>query len=308
MIYESMQMSGTMDAVSRQTLQEEANRIFPIWAADHKSDFIDTIPSDPNDEHQDISIVEFEAQPSLEIAAQIGYMGLGAVSETIVGDLQRLGIVDLVKRRTHQKKNTLISSIHLTSVLDAAASHNQLFVASDDEEFANNNVLIANPMLAWTTIKGAKTMFALRKAGRVIRGIPRDGAEKYELSNKLVNHVDRLAAPVMVDVFNQGNVIHRAPSGTRGRKILLADGSQAICVPRVEDLQARTIRKRTNVVIGMPMDVQGENTVGVVLAPREIEKDDDVHTHMEEMVDTINGLTDYNTVYGMPDGATLLNV
>ncbi len=281
-------------------LQEEAYLKFPPWASNHESEFISTIPSDPNDEHQNISIVEFLAEPSLEIAAQIGYLGLGSVSTTIIEDLQRLGIVDLAKRRIRQKKSTLVSSLHLTSVLDAAASHNQLFVASEDEEFANHNVLIANPMLAWTAIKGVNTMVALSKAGRVVRGIPLDGAEKYGLSDELVGYVDRLAAPVMVDTFNQGNVIHRAPSGTRGKKIMLADGTTAIYVPRLEDIQARTIRKRTNVVIGIPMDVQGENTVGAVLKPREIETDADVHTHMEEMVDTINGLGDYRVFYGMP--------
>jgi hypothetical protein len=298
-----VQVSDTINAVQTELLQEEADIKFPVWAGGHKSDFIDTIPSDRNDEHQDIRIVEFQAEPSLEIAAQIGYLGLGSASVTIVDNLRQMGIVDLAKKRIGQKKSTLISSLHLTSVLDAAASHNQLFVASEDEEFAYNNVLIANPMLAWTAVNGVKTMAALRKAGSVVRGIPLDGAKKYGLSHELVDYVDRLAAPVMTGVFSQGNTIHRAPSGTRGKKIRLEDGDVVMCIPKLEDVQARTIRKRTNVVVGMPMDVQGENTVGTVLKPREIETDADVHIHMEEMVDAINGLGDYQVFYGMPEGA-----
>lgn len=296
-------MSELVDSVLLDQFQEEADLKFPIWAADHKSDFIETIPSDRDDEHQDISVVEFGALPSLEIAAQIGHLGLGAVSETIINDLQRLGVIDIARKRHIDKKSTLISTLHLTSVLDAAASHNQLFVASESEDFADYNILIANPMLAWTSIKGIKTMLALRKAGRIVRGIPVDGANKYGFSRELVNYVDRLAAPVMVDVFNQGNVIHRAPSGTRAKKIILSSGEIAFCVPRLDDGQAKTIRKRTNVAVGIPMDVQGGNTVAAVLSPREINTDKDVHTHMEEMVDTMNGLGDYNVFYGMPEGA-----
>lgn|GEM_PF-6887067 len=297
-------MSYTASEIPLALLQDEADYKFPIWAADHKSEYIDTVPSDREDEHQDISIVEFPADPSLEMAAQIGKLGLGSVSETIVEDLQRLGAVDLVNKRRLDKKSTLISSLHLTSVLDAAASHNQLFVASEDEDFANHNVLIANPMLAWTSISGIKTMLALRKSGRIVRGIPLDGAAKHGLSSELVDYVDRLATPVMVDAFTQGNAIHRAPSGTRAKNIKLADGSSAMCVPRLGEIQARTIRKRTSVVVGMPMDVQGEKTVGAVLKPREIETDADVHAHMEEMIETINGLGEYKVFYGMPAGAS----
>jgi hypothetical protein len=296
-------VSEAIEDISLELLQNEANHVFPKWAVFHESDFIKVIPSSPNDEHQDISVVSFEAIPSLEIARQIGYMGLGMVSETIVEDLQRLGIVDLTKKRIAERKSVLFSNLHLTSVLDAAASHNQLFVATEDEEFANHNVLVANPMLAWTAIKGIESMLALRKAGRIVRGIPIDGAKRHGLSLELVEYVDRLAAPAMIDVFEGGNAIHRAPSGTRALKILLADGTHALSVPRLETIQARTIRKRTNIVVGMPMDVKGENSVAVVLKPREILKDADVHTHMEEMVEIINDLVDYKVVYGMPEGA-----
>jgi len=299
-------VSETVDLITLDKFQDEADLKFPVWADGHKSDFIGTIPSDRNDEHQRIEVVEFDAQPSLEIAAQIGRIGLGSVSDTIVGDLQRLGVVDLVRKRHQQKKSTLISTLHLTSVLDAAASHNQLFVASEDEDFAHFNVLIANPMLAWTTIKGINAMLALRKSGRIIRGIPPEGAAKYDLSDELVDFVDRLAAPAMIAAFEDGNAINRAPSGTRAKKIILDDGRIGLSVNRLNTGQARTIRKRTNIAVGIPLDVQGDDTVGAVLKPREIKEDKDAHIHMEEMVDTMNAISDHVVVYGMPPGATEL--
>jgi hypothetical protein len=142
-------VSEAIEDISLELLQNEANHVFPKWAVFHESDFIKVIPSSPNDEHQDISVVSFEAIPSLEIARQIGYMGLGMVSETIVEDLQRLGIVDLTKKRIAERKSVLFSNLHLTSVLDAAASHNQLFVATEDVDSHKRNRVDASPSQSW---------------------------------------------------------------------------------------------------------------------------------------------------------------
>jgi len=284
--------------------QAEADHVFPIWAGDHVAGPIGLFATEPGNEHQDISIVSFDAQPSLEHAKMIGFAGMGETYQKMVSQAQELGVVDLAKKRMASGQSTLVATLHLHNVIDAAASHNIMFVASEDPDFAQHNVLLANPMLAWTSIKGVETMQALRKSGRIVRGIPLDGAAKHGLSNELVDFVDRRAAPVIRQVLEEGNVFHRAPSGTRGKKIILADGTLAYSIRELNRGEVMTIRKRTNCAVGMPMNVNEEDSVGVVMPPVNIETDEDVHKFMVVMTQTLNELVEENLVYGMPEGAT----
>lgn len=297
----------SVSAAELAKLQAEADRVFPTWAADHTDGSIGLFATEPGNEHQDISIVSFDAQPSLDHAKMIGFAGMGATYQEMVTQAQQLGIVDLAKKRIAGSQSTLVATLHLHNVIDAAASHNIMFAASEDPDFAQRNVLLANPMLAWTTIKGVETMLALRKSGRIVRGIPLDGAAKHGLSNELVDFVDRRAAPVIRQVLEEGNVFHRAPSGTRGKKIVLADGTLAYSVRELTPPETRTIRKRTNCAVGMPMDVKENSSVGTVMPPVNIETDEDVHKFMAKMTQALNDLVQETVVYGMPPGAVYLD-
>lgn len=295
-------MSSLGAEVDIRVFQAEADRVFPVWAADHVNDMIGVLPSNGS-EYQDISVARFEARPGLETAYTVGTVGVGAAFGNMVDEFRDLGIVNLARKRAKNGGRTLISSLHLNNVMDAAATHTGLFVASEDEEFAQSNVLLANPMLAWTNILGFDTMPVLVASGPVVTGIPASGATKYGLSPELMGYHGKMTASEFRRLKNIGHIMHRATTGTRGNDIILEDGRPAKSVPRLSDKEARRVRLNYDVVVGVPMDVQKDGSVAEVLPPRFLSEDKDVHRHMKEMTKTIGLLLQKVVVYGMPEGA-----
>lgn len=285
-------------------MEQKAHEGLGRWVESHLGGIITEIPYRPENENQWIDRVELEPSPSLESARRIGEVGMGLNGYSrLVSDFQKAKIVETVVDNSTRNISTLIATLHLNDTLDTAITHNALFVASGNPEFAKINVVLANYIMSRMAIGGIAVDEVLSYSGRQIRALPEAAAEFIE--PEIRKFMGSIAIPRFTKVLREGVALHRAPSGTRGKRIILSDGSPALMVPRVDDNAAQTIRKRTPIAVGVPMNVEVGNSSAHVLSPRKIESDQDLHFLMEEMVDAANDLFDEQVVYGLPKGAQL---
>ena len=288
--------------------EQQVHQGLSQWVQSHLNEVLGEMPYDPQNPNHHIDRVLLEANPSLERAKQYGLLGAGEVGYSqLIKDFKKYGVVDLVRanasddNETKKPSSTLIATLHLSSALDTAITHNALFVASGDEEFANKNVVLANYIMSIMTIYGLPVDEVLTASGMEIRALT-DGALKY-IDPNTAQHMGRLALPVLNGVLRQGVAMHQAPSGTRAKDIILKNGTPAKSVDIIPEPVIRTIRKKTPWVVGVPMIVEPNRATGEVLEPRLMQEDCDVHKLMQDMVDAADSISEEPVFYGMPDGA-----
>lgn len=296
----------SLEALGLADMQARRDRVFGEWVKGHLDELISQRPFDETERHQAIEVVHIEPQPSLEIARSIGEASTGeAAHRKLVQDFQDKGVIEEMKARSSKGKSSLIALLHLDSAFDAAITHNALFVASGELEFADRNVVVANQLMNIMNIYGVSVPEVLIKSGHLVSGIPFDGAEKHGMDPDISEFVNRLVATELKILLEAGVVVHRALSGTRSKRVVLEDGTHARMVPRVSDQDAFMTKKRTPYVVGVPMLVKPGDSMATVLEPREITTKEEVHELMEEMADTASEMTGERIVYGLPEGAKI---
>lgn len=294
-------------------MEREAHQVLGVWAEDHADGKAITVfnysPDNPN---QWIDNILLEPRPSVEKARLFGVGGVGSeVYEKLIADLQAIRASDLVRERAERNKSTLFATLHLRGTLDTAITHNALFVASEDNDFASKNLVLANFIMSRMKIvivsptgesMSVPVDDVLTLSGLEIRAIPPEGAADHGLDQRVVSFVGRLAMPTLAELLRQGVAFHRALTGTRGKRMVY-EGEEIMVVPRVKDSDCKTSKNKTPTAIGVPMDTEPGNCKARVFEPRELETDDDVHRLMEDMVVEARKMTGEEIFYGMPEGA-----
>lgn len=288
-------------------MQARRDRVFSEWIKGHINDLVAERPSIPDDEFQAIEAVHFGPRQDLTIARQLGEFGTGIEAYgALVKAFQQNGLIDELRARAESHQSSLIASLHLDTPLDAAITHNGLFVASNDPEFAELNVVVDNQLMSFMNIFGVSVPEVLLKSGHRVSGIPYDGAIEHGMDSDILEYVNRRAALQLRALLRSGTVVHRALSGTRSKLIEFKDGSRARMVPRVTKQDTQTTKNKTPYVVGAPMLVRHGDTAVKILEPRVIEAEEEVHQLMEEMTDTTSDMTGERIVYGLPEGAVIV--
>ncbi len=283
-------------------MEHQAHEGLGIWVQSHLNDLLSELPYDPNNPNQWIDRVALDAKPSLEMARRFGEVGMGEANyNQLIRDLQQAKVVEGIINNRGQGESTLIATLHLQDTLDTAITHNSLFVASDDPEFAEINVILANFIMSRMALGGVAVDEVLTLSGKEVRALPAAAVEYIE--PETIRFITRLAIPAITDLLNEGIALHRAPTGTRATKRNLKDGTPVKIVPVIDEGTARTLRRRTPTVVGIPMNVEFGNTKAEVLAPRKIETEKDLHRLMTEMVEIAKDLSGEQVFYGLPKGA-----
>lgn len=297
--------------VASDEIRENIPQVFEAWAPSHTDGLILTFrPFDENDPYQRIENVRIEPEVSLELAQHVGKAGLGETAyEKLCTGFTEYDVIKTSIKRHQQNKNTLVSTLHLRNVLDTPSTHNTLFGASGgDPEFAKINDIIANPMLAYTNIGDLAVFRVLSASGGINLALPYRSAKKYGMIKPARQYLARRMREGLDARLELGVVLHWALTGTRGVPILTKDGSQALVVNRVEQAIAEYAVEQSFLAIPVPMDLRPGDSRVEILEPRSLESVNDVHEMTEEMVEAASRLADLKIYYGMPEGATLLEV
>lgn len=276
------------------------------WAKGHTNDLIELRDYDPErNPDQRLETVSLEPAPDLAVAKRWGAAGLGAETyRKLIDDMRELGALSLLERNLDIGKSTLFATAHLRDTLDTAISHNTLFVAVGDPDFAERNIIIANTMMKFLNIGGVAVSEVLSYSGRVIYGSPPDGGQGSGLPSEVASAINRLASPEITLALSEGAAIHRAMTGTRAKDIVLADGRPAKMVPRVPEDSTRSVVKRMPDAVGLAMDTArfGQGKAALV-GPVRISSRQQVHGFMQELVDANAAISGEAVFYGLPDGA-----
>lgn len=296
------------DLMGALAAEQNMHEVFDEWIKPHVGGRITALPYDPQQyPHQKIEVCHIAPNPSLEIACFLGQEAFSAKAyEKLVSELQEL--VGEIKSRAIGGHSTLVATAHLRNTFDTALSHNALFVASEDESFANTNLIVANKLMTRMAIGGVAVTEILRVSGHVLLGIPRTGAQKYGLDKATITKANQMLNPYLTDLMGQGAAFHRALSDTRAKDIIMADGEPAKMLPTVSRGMARMTCRSTPHAVAVGMDVTLGDSKAKVLEPRYLEADNDVHLLMHDLADAEAELADEIVVYGLPEGAKVVEI
>lgn len=279
------------------------------WMASHIDEYIGELGYDPANPDQWVERVLLEAEPDLAAATRFGTIGMGPEAyQKLIDDLNKIGAVNLVRDNAAAERpprSTLFATLHLERTLDTAITHNALFTASQDPEFAEMNVVLANYIMSAMTIGGVAVDWVLTRSGHELRAMPDAGTDYVDQEDfEFINH---RALAMLNQLLRQGVAIHQAPSGTRGKAARkVSDRSPVISVPMVRDETVQTIIKKSPVAVGVPMKVRPGDSKAVVFEPRYLNDHKDVHRLMHDMIEEINLFNDKLVVYGLPKGIELV--
>lgn len=277
------------------------------WAGSHLNDFIGRLDFDPANPDQWVERAVLNANPDLAMARQFGAAGMSPESYgRLVADFKRIGAVELVRQNATANKqaSTLFATLHLKDALDTAITHNGLFAASEDPRFADMNVVLANYIMSVMTVGGVAVDRVLTLSGIEIRALPADALSYIDRQD--FEFINQIALPALNKALKQGVAIHQAPSGTRAKPAeVIADGTPALSVSRVSDSTAYTIVNKSPTAIGIPMQVKVGSSTAVVMEPRRLKSEKEVHDLMHEMVEEVNLFSDQLVVYGLPNAIRL---
>src|SRR4051812_25025326 len=114
-------------------IRQNVPETFEAWAPGHADGVILTLrPYDPEDPYQKVENVRIEPEISLEYAKVLGKAGIGELAhDKLCAGFINYDVIDTVFDRHKRHQNTIITTLHLRNVLDTAATHNGIFVASD---------------------------------------------------------------------------------------------------------------------------------------------------------------------------------
>jgi hypothetical protein len=288
--------------------QLAAFRALVEWASHHTNERVSILPPNPDEyPFQKLEVIELPADPDIEIAKVIGLGGMGdAGYQKLLADLCRFGFIQELNSRTAQKKSSLMAYAHLKSIDDVPIGHNAAFVASGENDFAYKNGMIANHMVKFLEIDGIPAPLLIQKSGFVLFGYPLEGALGYGVPKRVIESGNRALIKDLKPHIDAGVVIHTAPSETRGKDILLADGTTAKMVTRVEDSFARLVKKRLPLAAALPMDIQNRQGFAELVGPISVFDESDVHYLMERSAKILTEMTGTPAVYGLPEGAQLI--
>jgi hypothetical protein len=278
------------------------------WASHHTNERVSVLPPNPDENlFQKLEVVELPADPDIKIAKAIGLGGMGEAGyQKLLADLCRFGFIQELNSRTAQKKSSLMAYAHLKSIIDLPIGHNAAFVASGENDFAYNNGMVANHMVKFLEIDGIPAPLLMQKSGFVLFGHPLNGALGYGVPERVIESGNWALLKSLRHHIDAGAVIHMAPTETRGKDILLADGTTAKMVKRVEDSFARMAKKRLPLAAALPMDIQNGQGSAELVGPISVFDESDMHYLMERSAKILTEMTGTPTVYGLPKGAQLI--
>jgi hypothetical protein len=299
-------VTSTEELVDMYSLSERVHRTYGLWAPDHTVDGIITLrPHDPSEHYQRVDISRFTPEPSLELASNLGRLGMGELAfQKLSAGFGEHGVIGKIFDRHRAQKSTLVTTLHLRDVLDTGMTHANLYVTSGgDSKLIEINDVVANPMMSQLDVVGMPAIQRLAASGSVDMALPAEGAVEHEMASDDVKYLSKFYGGHFSKRLREGVAIHWSLPGTRGKKIITKAGEQAMCVVRVPDSIANIARKRTAWVVPIPMDVRFGNCEVEVLRPRALDTVEDVHRMMEEMVEVASELSGEKIFYGMPEGA-----
>ncbi|HET7827742.1 MAG TPA: hypothetical protein VFK97_02660 [Candidatus Saccharimonadales bacterium] len=291
-----------------EAIQKQVPTVYSAWGEEHADGTALTVrPYSAQDPYQKVENVRIEPNISFEQAIFLGKIGMGeeAYDRLSAGFIEHRAEA-LVMDRHKRGKNTLFATLHLTNVLDTALTHNNFFVTSGGKkEIADINDVLVNPMMAYLDIGGFPVYEALAFSGGIDEALPYRAAKAHGMSKQAREFIGRRASSSLEARLGTGVAIHWSMPGTRGKKVILADGSETLIVNRVETAIAEYVISRLGEVVPVPMNMHPGSAEVEVLTPRKIETVQDVHKVMEEMVEVISDLSDERFYYGLPPGARL---
>jgi hypothetical protein len=296
-------------------LSSRVHKVYGEWAKGHlKEGLLDLRSYDGDEYYQRPDVAFFEAEPNLELAQNLGRAAMGeAAYQKFADGYDNHHVLEIVRSRHGQGKNTLIPTLHLKDVLDTAMSHNRLFtMTGGGPSIAEINDVIANPMMTRITIADESAIKVLAASGNVDNGLPIDGALEHGMLREDAEYLERLYGSSLGRRLGNKNrtgagiAVHWALTGTRASEIISADGDKAMSIVRVQDGVAKIVVSRAALAVPVPMDVRLFDCRVEVLKPRELETENDVHKMMEEMAEVASELAGKKIFYGMPKGFTLL--
>jgi hypothetical protein len=302
-----MQLPPAESGPNLADMQRREDVVLKKWVSSHLTDFISYRSCDPENPFPDqrIDTTIIEAKPSLEKAIHHGIVGMGKTGyEDFIDDLIKNKAVDTVISNRNKGLSTLIASLHMRSTWDTAFTHNGVFVASQDPEFAEDNVIIANPMMTRMALAGVSSVPEfLSWSGKVLLAPPEQAME-YGMDNDVFEYRMWKAGRKLVRIcLKDSAAVHRAPTATRTETIILDDDTSVENAPRVSDENAEKIIRYTPWVIGIPMHVEIGKSSAQVLQPKELKKVEDVHKLMQEMVEVASDLSRTTVVYGQEESS-----
>ncbi|MBX4188786.1 hypothetical protein KW792_01670 [Candidatus Saccharibacteria bacterium] len=280
------------------------------WAELHTGGDLQLLPHEPEaNPFQELEVIHLKPRPNLELAAQVGEIGLGQPTYgNLISQIQISGLVGEAYANALESKNTLIATAHFKNILDTPASHNALFVASEDEAFADRNVIVANHMVKWLQVNGVPVVDILRTSGHVVFGSPYEGSLAHKIDSEVIQAGNRALQPVFKGMLERGMVFHMALTETRAKKIIMNDGKAALMIPRIQDSLANMVKKRMSLAAALTMDI-GENNKQAELTDFIYVNDvRDIHHMMMGSANKLCVMSGEQVVYGMPDGASLVEV
>ena len=258
--------------------------------------------------HQRIDVVNVPPQnASLEIASFYGRATLG--DEAFNGLQEELkkppaNLIKVMMGRVAVRQNVLVATAHASNVLDTALTHNAVFCASEDENFAHQNALVTNKLMSRLAIGEEPVTNILSSAGRLFIGIPYSAsAQNAGLSQSLAEQVNRPMGIELLKALKQGMVLHRALSDTVAKEKALPDGKVSRIIPRVSESMAHIVKKRFPYVLPIAMwlnDTPSVDPRWKIVKPHGIIKADDVHLMMSDLATEISELSETPVGYELP--------
>lgn len=306
--------------------------VFYSWGKSHEiPDFIVRLPYDlelyPH-QHPGTTVIE-QKQPSVpqdskdfedawaseiwETARSLGRAAMGHEAyDKLINDIKSGGLKETIKWSKQYGRSSIVLSGHLTNTLDVALSHNAFFVAAESSDFARSNVMLANHLMAFlglVTPNGVMPVTdALSYSGPIILGTPTEGAKKYGMPEDVLRRINRGFVPELSGRLDEGIVLHRAPTETRAKDIILVDGTKAKMLPAIPLTTARSVRKRSPNAMGVAMNMVRGQSAAKLLVPRPVQIENDFYELVGEMVGALSELSGQPVVYGLPEGAKLADV
>lgn len=292
-------------------LSERAHRVYGRWALNHANEFLTVQGWDSGSPYQDLETTCFPARPNPERALFFGENGMGEAAYRKLADgYDDYNVLGIVRDNHENRRNTLITTLHLKYILDTAMTHNRLFTLSgNDSELAMINDVIINPMVMRLDILETPVIEVLSYSGNIDVALRGEGASKHGMLDADVRFWERYYGNTLGKRLGsrrlpgEGLAVHWSLLGTRSFNFLGSDGEVGKAIEKVEDGIANIAVKRMACVIPVPMDVEIGNCEVEVLKPRRLESVGDVHRTMEEMLEVASEMTGQKIHYGLPKGS-----
>ncbi|MBX4197331.1 hypothetical protein KW801_02105, partial [Candidatus Saccharibacteria bacterium] len=247
------------------TNEEEigGQKVLGEWAKPHTNELLSVLPYNPDKyPFQPLDVIYLEPNTDIEKARQIGELGIGKVAyDALVDDLRRYGLINEIKQRGALGKSALMASLHFRNIIDTPLGHNASLIASEDERFADMNVMLANHMVKRLQIGGIAVAEIIQMSGVTIYGHPLNGALKYGMNPDITQSGNRALAPIFRYLLESGVLLHTAPSETRAKNIILKDGRKAKMIPLTKDSFAGAVKKRMPLAAALAMDIKPGNGI-----------------------------------------------